>query len=452
MNPLAVRDQFLRSTAEWVCDSYSLSIRYLAVKDQSGLRILDAALSAGPLPPPRPVNFSIEVGSLCAGQKTFPSLKRTVLEKKLEQAANGKIEVNGFQLTLDSKSPPDYYAPPPNQETWFSDLHLIVQGNQLPPSPIHDSIEVDQALRCITPPFDGMADLSTLLQLSDPRSGGRQPTINIRVNPPVDVMFDNTSLRENKFQALLHAHPKFDIKRIGLAIREFPGDGVKTRKQVAHDISWKRVSNGRRPGLLDISLINADSVLAMLTVGGRTVRRQWHLDPDKATNSRYVATQLFDKELKQLRDSVLNPIDPDRFERGIASLLFLLGFSPAVQVETQAPDIVVTTPGDKIAVIECTIKIADFHSKLGKLVDRRNALVKVLGATGHNLRVDSILVCGSPRAQIAADESLLIQHQVTLIAKEDLEQAFNRIRIPTNPDEMLDRAAAQLASRNPIDR
>lgn len=450
MNPHSVKDQFLKASTEWVCDSFSLSIRYLAIKDQSGAKILDAVLNAGPLPLNKKFDFSIEAGSLVAGQKTFPSLTKAALEKKLIDAANGKIDANGLHLVLDANTPLDYYSEPSHQEKWFFDLHLLVQGNPLQPLAFHESSELDQTLRCVEPPFDGLNDLSAWLQLSDPRANGRQPTVNIRIGPPVDVIFDGTSLSANRLQVLINVHPKFDVHRIGLAIREFPGEGIKTRKQVSSHISWKRVRDGRRPGRIDLSLTNADSVLTMLTVGGRIVRRQWFLDADKAINSRYVATQLFDKELKQLKDSVLSPVDQDRFERGVASLLFLLGFSPAVQVETQAPDIVVTTPGDKIAVIECTTRIADFQTKLGKLVDRRNALVKALGATGHNLRVDAFLVCGLPKAQIAVDENLLTQHQVTLLSRENLTQAFDRLRVPVNPDEMLDRAVEQLAARRPV--
>lgn len=445
MAPHSVKDQFLKSSTEWVCDSFSLSIRYLAVRDQGVIKILDAALSAGPLPLNKKFDFSIETRSLVAGQKTFPKLSKDALNKKIKEASEGRVEVNGMHLILDASAPHSYYSDPPHQEKWFFNLHLLIQGGPPPARDFYESVELDQALRCVDPPFDGSNDLCTWLQLSDPRSAGRQSTINIHVNPPVDVMFDGTSLTSNTLHALIHAHSKFDISRIGLAVREFPGEGVKTRKQASSEISWKRIKNGLRPGILKLSLTKADSVLIMLTVAGRIVRRHWFLDPDKAINSRYVATQLFDKDLKQLKDAVLSPVDQDRFERGISSLLFLLGFSPAIQVETQAPDIVVTTPTDKIAVVECTTRIADFQSKLGKLVDRRNALVKTLGTTGHNLRVDAFLVCGLPRTQIAADENLLAQHQVTLLSREDLTQAFDRLRNPASPDEMLDKAAAQLA-------
>jgi len=43
----------------------------------------------------------------------------------------------------------------------------------------------------------------------------------------------------------------------------------------------------------------------MLTLGTQTIRRQWFNDSDKALNTRYVATQFFDKDLEQLRQALL---------------------------------------------------------------------------------------------------------------------------------------------------
>jgi len=392
-------------------------------------------------------SFSIKAGSLLAGREILPSLSKAEILDFLSGAAQGHVKANGLNLVLELGTPAEYYSDIPHKDEWFSNLHLQVSGTKLVPPPLKETIANDHALRCASLPFDGLHDLGSSLQLSDSRVNGQAPKISIRVGVPVDIHFSSTNLRENKLNLTLHAHPKFDVKKIGLAIREFPGKGVETRKQMAQKIKWGRAKDGVRAGVLAVTLANSDSVLAMLTINRRTSRRQWFLDPDKAVNSRYVATQLFDKDLRQLRLSVLEPIDPDRFERGVASLLFLLGFSPAIQVETQAPDIVVTTIGGKLAIVECTLKISDFQSKLGKLVDRRNSLMQTLETTGHALEVGAFLVCALPRPQIAIENIQLAQHQITLLCKEDLTQAFEQLRLPKDPDAMLASAAARLAER-----
>ncbi len=110
----------------------------------------------------------------------------------------------------------------------------------------------------------------------------------------------------------------------------------------------------------------------------------------------------------------------------------------------------ISTIGGKIAIVECTTKISDFQSKLGKLVDRHTELVKVLGSSGHHIRVDAFLVCALPRAQIAVDEARLIHHRITLLSKEDLQRAFDLVRGRNDPDEWLDRAAASLDQRRSV--
>lgn len=432
-----------------MCDSYSLNIRYLATRRGNDVVILDAALFANPLPPAKASDFSIHAGPLVAGQKTFPRINQQDLLRKLTRAAEGKIDVYGLRLRLPAERSYDYYTEALHRDKWFSDLHLLISGSVIQSMSPAEAIDSDQQLRGAIPPFDGMSDLCSWLGLTDPRSSGRASTINVRIGPPVDMIFDQSRLASNMFHLTLHAHARFDKSRIGLATREYPGDGLSTRRQVGPLIKWGRVKDGRRPGALEISLKNSDSVLAILSIGDRTVRRQWFLDPDKAQNHRYVATHLFDRDLKQLR-AAIESSDSTRFEKGVASLLFLLGFTPALQIESDAPDIIVTTEGGKLAIIECTTRIADFNSKVGKLVDRRNLLARTMESTGHNLRIDAFLVCGLPKTQIAVNDEQLAQHQISLLAKEDIDRALEQIRTPTNPDEMLEQAAARLSQSRPF--
>jgi hypothetical protein len=204
-------------------------------------------------------------------------------------------------------------------------------------------------------------------------------------------------------------------------------------------------------GIAQVHLDQADSALVMLMIGDSTVRRQWFLDQSKARNSRLVALQHFDKDLRMVKQAVFQTTDSERFEKGVAALLFLLGFSPVLSVETNAPDIVVTTPAGRLVVVECTTRIADFNSKLGKLVDRKGALSKALETSSHYSRVDAVLVCSLPRGQIVVDAADLDGHQVILITKQEIEAAFDRLRFPNNPDELLDQGVASLAAgRNPL--
>ena len=447
MNYEDVKSLFFKHAGEWVCDSYSWGISYLAIRSKTELLIVDSLLHISPLPPLNTKSFSIEAGTLVAGREIIPNLTKAKILALLSQAAIGKLKANGKRLRLELTSTPEFYSEIPHKDSWYSELHLQVSGVRKPPPSIEENIGNEHALRCGDIPFDGVADLLSLLQLSDTRVSGQSPKIRIRIGPPADILFSETSLSANRLRLTLNAHPKLNTEKIALAIRSFPSQELEARKQISKSIVWARPKGGVRKGKADLALSNTDSVFAMLAIGGRTARRQWFVDLEKAVNHRYVATQLFDRELRQLKMSVLEPVDPDRFERGIASLLFLLGFSPAVQVESQAPDLIVATNGGKLALVECTLKISDFQSKLGKLVDRRNALLVALESNGQAMDVSAFLVCALPRAQIAMEDASLAHHQVTLLCKDDLTRAFDQLRIPKDPDAMLRDAAAALASQ-----
>lgn len=139
-----------------------------------------------------------------------------------------------------------------------------------------------------------------------------------------------------------------------------------------------------------------------------------------------------------VKRAVLETEDQNRFELGIAALLFLLGFSPAVQLETDSPDLIVATTGGRVILIECTLRVADFSMKLGKLVDRRRALSKTYESASHYAEVHAVLVCALPKDQIAVRHQELKDHQVYLITKDELSSAFNRLTFAPNPDALLE--------------
>ena len=172
----------------------------------------------------------------------------------------------------------------------------------------------------------------------------------------------------------------------------------------------------------------------MILIGQSSVRRHWLADPAKAQNSRWVAAQHFDENLHQIRGALLGPVESRKFEQGVASLLFLLGFSPVVSVEKDAPDLIVITPGNQLVLVECTTRIADFSSKVGKLVDRRGSLTKTLTSSRHQSEVLAVLICALERDQIATSNEALQTQKVLLLTREDLIDGLDRVRHYAEPD------------------
>ncbi|MFN0315846.1 MAG: hypothetical protein ACKVQA_12510, partial [Burkholderiales bacterium] len=397
-----VLQTFLRAADAWVCDSYAFDIRYLADVDGGNTKIWDASITLNPLPPQRDLSFRIDSARFVVGQVQRPSVRKSAMTSLLTRATIGEIAIGGRTAKLATDQPLDYYSEMTYRERWFSQLHLQVLGTVRPPPATIELAAIDNALRGSEPPFDGLTDAAAWLGLSAPGTTTNPPSIGIRVGPPVDLIFEGCRLEEDRLTLTLHAHPKFDVSRVGLAVRAVPSISLDGRRQIADKIKWSRVLEGRRVGNVQIKLDRADNVLAMLLIEDSTVRRQWFIDPAKARNNRLLAVQHFDKDLRMIKQAVLDSSDSAKFEHGVAALLFVLGFTPSVQLETDAPDLIVTTPGGKLAIVECTTRISDFAAKVGRLVDRRGALSKQLSASGHPAEVAAVLICRLPRDQIAA--------------------------------------------------
>lgn len=444
------KDQFLKAAEDWACDSYSIDIRYVARKSGGKSYLLGAAIGLSPLPPTASMGFSLETNDIQAGQIQLANQNKQVLFDVLKKAAEGKLEVSGLSFELFCDREYGYHSDLVSGEKWFSELKLYVNGARNDAFSLShiDACKIDDALRQSSPPFDGLSDLAGWLGLSTPLHSHESPVITISVFPPVDLIISESSLKKNVLNLVFYAHPNFELSRLDVALRAVPGIGVKSRRQVGSEVKWKLLKKGVRKGLARINLQKADSVLTMLVIGNQTVRRQWFIDQTKSENNRLISVQHFDKDLRMLKTALFDSSDSrdqTRFEMGVSLLFFLLGFSSAVQLESDSPDLVVTTPWGRIILVECTTRIADFSSKLGKLVDRKRSLTKILQERKNPTRVEGVLVCALPKDQIAIRTNELQAHQVILATKDDLLSALEKLRFHIDPDKFIDDALAQMA-------
>lgn len=444
MNEISTQS-FLDPAGSWLCENYWLDIRYIAVAEKEGMRIWDASIRLSPVPPQHDYSFQIESNDFAIGQIQRLSESKSSSMDLLHRAANGVVDLPTKALGLNRGEAFRFYSEMTNRERWFSELHLQVSashGRSFSPSELAN---IDNFLRRSQPPFDGLGDAAQWLGLNADTSVKKLPSIDIHISPPVDLIFEKCSLADGNLNLTLHAHEKFESNRVGLALRVLPGFGLDARQQISDRIAWSNNREGLIEGVATITVEKADSVLVMLMIEGLTVRRQVFIDPEKARNNRLLAVQYFDENLAKIKFSVFDDKDSRAFEKGVAALLFLLGFSPVVQIEDESPDLIVTTPGGLMAIVECTIKTADFSAKLGKLVDRRNGLSKALKLSGHPSRVAAVLICRLPRDQIATFNGEVAAHNTILVTAEGLSSAFNSVRTHNDPDKMLEAAMERVA-------
>lgn len=440
------KNAFLSAADEWICDDYALDIRYIATPGADGPTLINAAVGLYPMQAKIHNSFQIHTPCICVGLIQRYPLKKSEIEQILRDATDGFIALPDIGLRLGGSPPFDYYSEMTNTNRWFSELHLQVFGGTVSMPSSQCRLEMENVLRAANTPFDGIQDAVNWLGLDASALNGGRPAITLRVGPPVDLIFDRSKLSDDQLSLEFHAHPSFETERLTLAIRGEPSSDLSGRAQHAQSISWKNISEGKRVGTLHASLPNVDSALTMLLIGQSTVRRQWFVDAAKARNRRWMATQHFDADLQKVRNAVLEAVDSRKFEQGVASLLFLLGFSPIVPIETDAPDLIVTTPRGQLVLVECTTRIADFSSKMGKLVDRRGSLSKALSSARHPSEILAVLICATDRDQIATPKDELQEQKVLLLTREDLVASFDRVRHQSDPDALVSAAFEKINS------
>ena len=337
------------------------------------------------------------------------------------------------------------YSELASRDSWFSPLHLVVNGQKTPIlSPLELALN-DSELRAGDVPFDGFADVAGWLGLPSPGTKGDLSSLAVHVSPPVELGLNECALSNGRLSLRLYAHPSFDLKKVKLSARGFPGVGLVSRVQIAEQIDWKRLERGVIQGEVVVDLPDSDQVIVMLMLGTTTVRRNWFVDPDRARNQRLFAMRHFDEGLKMISRVVGEGKDAANFEKSVASLMFSMGFNPSLQVETQAPDILATTPAGRLVLVECTLRLSDVYAKVGKLVDRRNSLKAELESNHHRSDIVAVLVCGVPSEQIAAAaKEAARSDRVVLIAKEQLERAIDSRGASEDPDKMLEKALNEL--------
>lgn len=447
MSTEAIKQLFKDSTTQWLCDGYSADIRFFATRENEEWHIRGAKISLNPLPATTDMTLWQENANFVLGQIQINRAYKKDLVEVVDNALNGKILVSNTELRLPHDSSFHFYSETNQRDRWFYDSHIQISGSTTRSLSQIDLINIDTFLRSSYPPFDGLPDAGYWLGLEFVESDHQASSIEVRINPPVDIIIDRSFLSDNTFNICLLAHGSFDVEAIQLAIRAVPGNGLKSRVQAADQIDWQKTEEGIQQGKVRITLENADNALAILMIEGSTIRRHWFPDAERARNSRLIAVQNFDKDLKMVRNAVLETTDSNKFENGVATLLFLLGFTPAVQLETDSPDIIVSTPSGRLAIIECTTRVADFSTKLGKLVDRRGSLEKSLRSSGHQGNIAALLVCRQHKDQIAAGTQETRSHNVMLITKDELITAFEQLRFHPDPDELLRNAESEIANK-----
>jgi hypothetical protein len=295
------------------------------------------------------------------------------------------------------------------------------------------------------PFFDGFDHLCHSLELPDPRLGNVNAHVQIVIEPPAIFDAKRCHWDGDWLRLAILAHGTISWSAVSLIGRD-KQKMVRGPMTSFGEIEWTASGEGKQSAWSCTSLPDANDVTAILKVGNLIARRQSFAHPSKASNTRYLAMEKCDNDLEKLKEFLFTPAKQSRlFEAAVAALLFLRGFNPALSMDTNSADIVVTTPAGRWLVVECSTSLDDARKKAGKLFRRREEIHEALKNSHHSPEVVACLVCVLPSQQIARPGDSLRTSQIQLWSKEDLEREWSQVRHLGDADKMLAEIAKSLS-------
>ncbi len=424
---------FQSASSTWLSDGTYAEIRLIARGQREKYELLKASVQVGVNPAAQSV--SVRTDELLIVKQVLGPLSTPELRKLLSDAESGIIHLGNIHFSIPS-GPISYYSKLPNDDEWGYIINLTCRAdNRLSQDSLRWST-ISSQLRCAEIPFDGLADACTFLALPNP-SISTEPQIDIYVHTPIDLIGPESTFSDGTLSLKLHAFSSFDCAKLSVGLRWSQLD--LDRQQVAASITWSPLTDLIKQGQLIEHREKADGALVMLSIGGYPARRQWVIGSHRARTVRANTLQAFDAGWERLRDSLLNNSrDAKGFERAVATLAFLLGFQAVPYTDSDAPDLALFTQAGHVVLVECTLKISDAQSKLGKLVSRRGSVESHLSRQGTPAPISCLLICQCTRKQILIEDSELQKASVILVTQEILSDLLLRTRFNPNADAILE--------------
>lgn len=437
INPQDRLTQYAFSNFEqWIGATDHVNVEYIAVKMHGDWVLANAKIMLVPNKLDAPIDDLVATNEVRVGH-----IRTRLASKKLKAFfANlkvGRLKIVEVDYSFIKDAQLSIYSPTAYQQTDYSIPQIEVSVDQQGMLFQHvNSAAVNNELRSGARPFDGLADLLTYYQFSRDGNFPNRQKISISIRAPVDFDLDACSLSENHLKIQLRRRPGYAIEHLTVGIRQFPNPHITRRIQIADGLVWKKGSQGFDIGNLDMELDECTTVELMLSAGGFAVQQTFVSDKNKSLNPRLAAYMRIDPKLTAL-DSFLDP-DPKNgrdLEKGVATLLYLLGAICFIPPESDAPDIMAETRSGRLAIFECTVKVTDVRMKAAKLIHRRHALTFNADGSGPTHEMLAVLVVSMPKIRIPQDDDFLAKNQILLITKEGLQQARARLEFPPDLDE-----------------
>jgi hypothetical protein len=442
-------DQFWSAIEPRLSGYRHASFSYLAIKQDSGFLLIQGRLHLVA----KPLNNALrpfESHNVRAGHCTLDVLGKDP-KAFIEELLSGRLRTPSGEFVFPANAnQPFYIYFNPHYEIREQPAHRRMQlgisgGNNFHIHPVQH----DWELRANALPFDTIGDLCN--EYGVPSSSDQRASIDVIADILADIRPASTIMNSRAFLQIGLADG-LDITKASIGCSFSKNGGSVTRKRISgEELSWSK-DDDSHVGRIEFD-VPAGAILECVANYAEEAHHICKIvDPSTTRNSCRAIHQLFDPELKRLRE--LLTIEGKRkardFEKPIAWLFGMLGFSvshlDAIPQANGSPDLVAKAPSGNVVVIECTTGLLKAEHKLPNLVARTEQVRKALALSGHEtLKVLPVLVTNRSLAEVKAEIEDANKMQVYVITSDDFQELIRLSNLPPDADAFYQRAEEQVA-------
>lgn len=446
-------ERFWADIAPWEAAYTHPGLSFFAVRHSGQLLVLHGRLFLHTAPPTIPRKH-FESANTVAGYFPLAELGLThrAMVGKIMASEPIQTPLGELHLPLDSNLSAHYMPFHPDGIGGGNRISvLLISGAQR--HSYTQQPQLDWELKSASAPFDSLGELLGEYSLGGYKGDFAHIEVVARAAVEVDI---NSVVHGDSAKPALFLSNSLNQADCHLGYRVLLHGQVMERGTISGaDMEWTRSEHSMH-GAGSLTIPSGAVLQCFATYRGFVHHQRWIADPALSQNPRRAALEEFDVKLVVLRDFLFEEQkqrkDARDFEIGVAWLMWMLGFSVAHAGATprtsEATDILATTPGGHMALVECTTGHIKADTKLAKLVERAQTVRRRLDASGnHHIRLLPVIVTALGRDEVKADLDQAQQLGVVVATREDLSDALSRSIMLQNADLIFSEAEESLLNR-----
>jgi len=439
--------------------SFASGVSYLAVKDGGVFFLVQARIFLTPGSRAIP-KLHVNLENVRAGHFLLSELDSEPKKFLATLTSTGKMSTPAGDIQF-----------PPTDQGTYSAYHQpfhqdgVKEGRRLTALTVsgqkrHNLIRqphIDWELKASSKPFDSLTELMQEYHLGN--LVGESGCVELLAHNLAEVDFSSSINGEQASLTVLLAEglSPFQVK---MGYRVFVQGKVVQRDAVnGSNMSWTLQGNLQRG--TSHQLIPAGAVLhCVASYAGVAQHQAYIADPKTFQNSQRSVFEAFDPGLENLKEFIdkagTRGSNARDLESAIAWLLSMLGFRVThlgnVEQTYNAVDLIVATPSNKFALVECTTGLIK-ADKIDLLFSRAEAVKLKLKESGSHIpKVIAVMISSKTRQEIKIGADAAEKIGVLILAREDIDSAVDRTILLPDPEAIYLEAEQSLKRHDTLNK